>query len=100
MHWSVLGGASGIANVYNQVATAIAKSGSKAVTFTNEYNVFQNSGDNYANWYISNVDAIRDAGGNVGEIGIEYYPTALLIGIGSDNTQHSAARIESVLQGD
>lgn len=100
-YWSVLGGASGIANVYNQVAAAIANDNSKAVTFTNEYNVFQNSGDNYANFYISNIDAIRDADGNVGEIGIEYYPessTAKGGGIGSGSGQHSAARIESVLQ--
>lgn len=100
-YWNVLGGASGIANVYNQVAAAIANDGSKAVTFTNEYNVFQNSNDNYANWYLQNIDAIRDAGGNVGEIGIEYYPesaTYLGGGIGSGNSQHSAARIESVLE--
>jgi GH35 family endo-1,4-beta-xylanase len=97
-YWTALGGASGVANVYNQVAAAIAKSGSKAVTFTNEYNVFQNSNDNYANWYVSNIDAIRDAGGNVGEIGIEYYPSASA-GIGTGDSQHSAARIESVLQG-
>lgn len=95
-YWNVLG-TSGIASIYNQVAAAIAAKGSNAVTFTNEYNVFQNSNDNYANWYIKNIDAIRDAGGNVGEIGIEYYPTASA-GIGTGNSQHSAARIESVLQ--
>jgi hypothetical protein len=95
-YWNV-SGASGIANIYNQVAAAVAASGATTKTFVNEYNVLQNNGTNYATFYATNIDQIRDAGGAVGGIGIQYYPNGSS-GIGSGDSQHSPARIESTLQ--
>ena len=95
-YWNVYG-ASGIANIYNQVAAAVAASGATTKIFVNEYNVLQNNGTNYATFYVNNIDQIRDAGGAVSGIGIQYYPNSSS-GIGSGNSQHSPARIESTLQ--
>jgi GH35 family endo-1,4-beta-xylanase len=95
-YWNV-SGASGVANIYNQVAAAVAASGATTKTFVNEYNVLQNNGTNYATFYVNNIDQIRDAGGAVGGIGIQYYPNGSS-GIGAGDSQHSPARIESTLQ--
>jgi autotransporter-associated beta strand protein len=92
-YWHIYG-ASGIAGIYNQVASAISASGSSAKTYTNEYNVLQNNGTSYGTFYATNIDQIRDAGGNVGGVGIQYYPSA---SIGAGDSQHSPARIESTL---
>jgi GH35 family endo-1,4-beta-xylanase len=93
-YWNVYG-ASGVAGIHNEVAAAIAASGSTAKVFVNEYNVFQNSNDAYAKWLLDHTNVIRDAGGNVGGIGIQYYPDA---SIGAGDTQHTPSRIASVLQ--
>lgn len=95
-YWSVLGGAPGVAGVYNEVASQIAASGSTAKTYVNEYNVLQNNGSSYASFYLSHVNAIRNAGGNVGGIGVQYYPESTA-GIGTGDSQHSPARIASTL---
>ena len=95
-YWDVYQ-ASGIADIYNQVAAAIAAAGADTKTFVNEYNVFQNAGT-YATYYSDHIHQIRNAGGNVGGVGIQYYPNAAN-GTGSGNGQHSPARIVSVLQG-
>lgn len=79
-HWDVLGGASGIASVYNQVKQAAAAAGASAKVFVNEYGAL-GSGD-YANWYSQHIDTIRNAGiaagyGDVVEgIGLQYYPNS------------------------
>jgi Glycosyl hydrolase family 10 len=65
--------------------------------YTNEFNVLQNSpasitpdttmpidpyngvasgSDQYANWYRQNIDDIRNAGGHVNGVGVQYYPLA------------------------
>ena len=67
---------SGIAAIYNQVAAAVTAAGGKTKLFVNEYNVLQNNGTNYATFYVNNMDAIRNVGGNIGGVGIQYYPTA------------------------
>ena len=64
----------------------------------NEYNVLQSNGTNYATFYANNIDEIRNAGGNVGGIGIQYYPTSTGTAIGPGDSQHSPARIESTLE--
>jgi endo-1,4-beta-xylanase len=88
-YWNVYG-ASGVAGVYNESAAAIAAAGGSAKAFTNEYNVVQDSADYYANWYRRHVQEIRDAGGSVGGIGLQYYSANAT---GSFNNQHSPARI-------
>src|SRR5262249_23179559 len=96
-YWNVYG-ASGIANIYNQVAAAVAASGANTKTFVNEYNVLQNNGTNYATFYLNNINEIRNAGGNVGGIGIQYYPDATqAMPIGPGDGQHRPARIETML---
>ena len=95
-YWNVYG-ASGIANIYNQVAAAVAASGATTKICVNEYNVLQNNGSNYATFYVNHIDQIRDAGGAVSGIGIQYYPNSTN-GIGANNNQHSPAHIESTLQ--
>jgi len=95
-YWSLYG-ASGIANIYNQVAAAAAASGATTKTFVNEYNVLQNTGNNFATYYVNHINEIRDANGNVGGIGVQYYPSATA-GTGTGGSQHSPARIESTLQ--
>lgn len=99
-------GASGIANIYNQVAAAAAAAGSTALAFTNEYNVLQFSpasisssgaesgSDQYANWYRNYVESIRNAGGAVGGIGVEYYVNPNSTGTNAP----SAATMEKAIQ--
>lgn len=95
-YWSLLG-ASGIANIFNQSAQAVTAVDANTKLFLNEYNVLQNNGTNYATFYVNNIDAVRNAGGSVSGIGIQYYPDAAN-GIGANGNQHSPARIESTLQ--
>ncbi len=95
-YWNVFG-TSGIADIYNQVAGAVASAGATTKTFVNEYNVLQNTGNNYATYYVNHINSLRDAGGNVGGVGVQYYPSATA-GTGSGNGQHSPARIISTLQ--
>src|ERR1039458_1970130 len=95
-YWHIYG-ASGVASIYNQAAAAIAASGSSAKVYVNEYNVLQNNGTNYGTFYVNHLDEIRNAGGALGGIGSQYYPS-VSSGIGSGDGQHSASRIESTLQ--
>ena len=88
-YWSVLGSASGVANVYTQVANAVKNAGANARLYTNEYNVLQfssvpgtSTGDPYANWYKGEVETINSSAnsqGFVGQavngVGVQYYPT-------------------------
>jgi GH35 family endo-1,4-beta-xylanase len=93
----------GIANIYSQVAGAIAAAGSNARTYLNEYNVLQFSpssisttgaesgSDPYANWYRNEVESVRNAGGNVGGIGVQEYAQII-------TTMPSAATAQQALQ--
>lgn len=88
-------GFDGVAGIYNEAAAAAASSGADVKMFVNEYNALQDGGDSYANWYVSEIESIRNAGGNVGGIGVQYYPNST---IGPGNSQHSPARIYAVMQ--
>jgi len=81
----------GIASIHNEAAAAAPN----VKMFTNDYNVFQDGGDAFANWYVNEIQSIRNAGGNVGGIGAQYYPNTT---IGTANNQHNAARMYAVLQ--
>ena len=67
-------GVSGVANVYAQVAAAVAAAGANTRLYTNEYNVLQFSPqsisstgvestakDPYANWYLNGVQGLQRA---------------------------------------
>jgi autotransporter-associated beta strand protein len=78
-------GVSGVANVYSQVAAAVAAAGANTRLYTNEYNVLQFSpasisatgvasgSDAYANWYLNDIQSLQRAGGPVGGVGMELY---------------------------
>ena len=87
--WGTYGGA-GMAYFYNQLMAAAAANGNPDLRIlTNEYNVLQNGRDAYGNWYAQQeIKAIRDQGGTIGAIGVQYY---VLPG-------HSPARIMQTLQ--
>jgi GH35 family endo-1,4-beta-xylanase len=90
-YWNVYG-ANGIADIFNESAAAISAANSNAKLYLNEYNVFS-WGDNYANWYRQDVDELRDQGGAIGGIGIQYYPSAL-----TGSQGHNPARMFQTLQ--
>jgi GH35 family endo-1,4-beta-xylanase len=92
-YWNAYG-AAGIAEVFNEAASAVTAAGSNAKLYLNEYNVFQ-WGDAWGNWYREDVEAIQTAGGAIGGIGIPYYPSATTNGA----AVHSPARMQQVLQG-
>ena len=85
--WSIYGEA-GVAYFYNEAMRAAANAGNSNLrVFTNEYKVFQD-GDSYANWYINKeIKPIRDQGGQLGGIGMQYYVS-----------NHSPSRMMQVLQ--
>jgi GH35 family endo-1,4-beta-xylanase len=68
-YWNIYG-ASGVADIYNEVAAA---AGPNVRIATNEYNVFQDSGDFYGNWYKNSIEQILAADGAVSAIGIQSY---------------------------
>jgi hypothetical protein len=72
-------GTSGIANIYNQVKTAVANAGANVTLYSNEYNVLQNSvggSDPYANWYRQYIEQVNSAGFGkvINGVGVEFYP--------------------------
>lgn len=105
-YWKVFG-ADGIADIFKEVAAAVkATPGANTRLAVNEYNIFQWSGtppygpgtksdpDLFANWYREHVEQIRNAGGPVTAIGVQYYTD-----VRPDLPQpHSAARINQVFQ--
>jgi GH35 family endo-1,4-beta-xylanase len=102
-YWKIFG-AQGVAQIYKQVVDAINAAGADTRTYTNEYNVFQNStdpdggaGDPYANWYRKNVEQLNSQGFGqvVSGIGVQYNIDPRTT-IGSN--VHSAGRMEQVLQ--
>jgi GH35 family endo-1,4-beta-xylanase len=78
-------GASGVANIYSEVANAVKAAGANTQLYINDYSVIQGSSnpangasDPYANWYLNEAEEINGAGyGKVlGGIGVEaYLPT-------------------------
>ncbi len=66
-------GPQGVADVFNKVAAAASGVGADVRLFTNEYDVFLDGADAYGNWYRESIESIRDAGGEVGGVGVQYY---------------------------
>lgn len=87
-------GASGVADFYNQAAAAAQQAGANVGLFTNEYNVLADGADSFANWYRAHVESIRQAGGEVDGIGVQYYSHE---GVGTGNSLHSASRVFGAL---
>jgi GH35 family endo-1,4-beta-xylanase len=85
----------GVASIYKQVANAAASVGANVRLYTNEYNVLQNSSDAYANWYLSHIQNINNAGVAAGlgkvvsGVGAEFYVTGQPI---------NAAAMQQVMQ--
>ena len=93
-YWNVYG-ASGVAGIYNEAASAVSGAGASTRLFTNEYNVLQDSTDIYADWYRQHVQDIKAAGGAVSGIGFQYYSANAT---GAGNSQHSPARMYAAMQ--
>lgn len=100
-YWQIFG-AQGVAEIFNQVAAALEDAGSRARAMLNEYNVLQFSSDPagggsdpYANWYRAHIEEIRQAGGKMGGIGVQYYADVRTT-LGGN--AHSAARIWQAYQ--
>ena len=93
-YWDIYG-AGGIASIYNETAAAVADAGGSARLFTNEYNVLQDSGDFYGNWYLRNIEDIQGAGGAVSGIGVQSYENDA---IGTGFNAHNPARKMQSLQ--
>ena len=91
-------GRRGVAGIYNEVKAATLAAGASTRIVPNEYDVLQGSRgikDPYANWYRKHIESLRNAGGAVDGIGIQYYavdgaPPQLRV-------PHSPSRIARVL---
>ena len=100
-YWQIFG-AQGIAEIFNAVAGALNDAGATARAMLNEFNVLQFSSDPvnggsdpYANWYRAHIEEVRDAGGKMGGVGVQYYAD-LRANIGSN--VHNPARIMQAFQ--
>ncbi len=92
-------GFEGVAGIYNEVKAAVREAGASTRLVPNEYEVLQGprvSKDIYANWYRRHVEKLRNAGGAVDGIGIQYYVVAKRPGKKLATT-HSPSRIAQVL---
>ena len=96
-------GIDGVARVFNRVARVAGEQNVPLRLFLNEYDVLQWTGDqppvvdglrdDPGNWFRAHVKAVRDAGGEVSGIGVQYYAR------GADaELPHSAARIRVAIQ--
>ncbi|MEK7831749.1 MAG: endo-1,4-beta-xylanase, partial [Acidobacteriota bacterium] len=102
-YWQIFG-AQGVAEIFNEVASALTDAGSNARTMLNEFNVLQFSSDlvnggsdAYANWYRAHIEEVRNAGGKMTGVGVQYYAdvrTSAVLG----SAVHSPARIMQVYQ--
>lgn len=101
-YWDIFG-AQGIADIYRECGQAVNDAGATTKLFANEYNIFQyssnypftdNKDDPYANWYRAYVEQIRNRGGTIDGIGVQYY--ALLRD--DEKQPHSAARMFGAMQ--
>jgi GH35 family endo-1,4-beta-xylanase len=90
-YWNVYGTA-GIADIFNETAQAVAAAGAQTRLYLNEYNVLA-WGDNYANWYREDVEKLTVAGGAIGGIGVQYYPSSI-----GGSQGHSPARMMQTFQ--
>lgn len=97
-------GESGIAEIFNRVNEALIDANSLALPMLNEFNVLQFSmdpttgaSDPYANWYRAHVENIRDAGGRMGGIGVQYYADVRDRSVIGANA-HSAARVAQAIR--
>lgn len=90
-------GPDGIAEIYQEVADAVAAAGSEAKLYVNEYNVLQDDGDYYGNWYRQHIETINNAtiADTVTGIGIQSYENN---NIGTTFDAHYAARKMQTLQ--
>jgi GH35 family endo-1,4-beta-xylanase len=100
-YWRIFG-AQGTAEIFNEVSKALNDAGSDARAMLNEFNVLQFStdpvrggSDPYANWYRAHIEEIRNAGGKMSGVGVQYYAD-LRTNIGSNI--HSPARIMQAYQ--
>ncbi|HEY7090456.1 MAG TPA: endo-1,4-beta-xylanase [Tepidisphaeraceae bacterium] len=102
-------GAEGMADIFNETARAVEDAGQHTTLYLNEYNVLQwsrrppyvrggkeNELEPYANWYRELYESIRDAGGKVSGVGIQYY--AIKGGDADKKSPHSAAHFVEVFQ--
>jgi GH35 family endo-1,4-beta-xylanase len=91
-------GLDGVAGIYNEAKAAVVAAGAATRLVPNEFAVFQSSegtDDPYANWYREHVESLRNAGGAVDGIGIQYY--AVDGGPPKIRDPHSPSRIAQVL---
>lgn len=91
-YWNVYG-ASGIADIFNEAAAAIAGAGANTRLALNEYNVLQYGTDSYGNWYRRDVESIANNGGAISAIGVQYYPLNA-----TGTNAHSPARIKQIFE--
>jgi GH35 family endo-1,4-beta-xylanase len=104
-YWKVMGGgtaaggAAWTAGLYNQVQTAVSSVGANTKLFTNDYNILNNSSDQYGQTYSQHVESIRNGNGaNTGAvsgIGTEWYNTP---GVGTDGSEVDPARAYATWQ--
>ncbi|MCX5653103.1 MAG: endo-1,4-beta-xylanase [Planctomycetota bacterium] len=96
IHYKIFG-TQGVADIYNEIKAAVLAAGAKTRLVTNEFDILQSSDENhdpYANWYRKHVEELRNAGGAIDGIGIQYYAV--------DNSQmqknnlHNPSRIAQV----
>lgn len=90
-YWNVYG-ASGVADIYNEVQQALNAAHSSAKIETNEYNVFQ-FGGNYGDFYRQHIESIQNAGGTVSGIGVQDYVDPTITG----SNAYSASKVQRVL---
>jgi endo-1,4-beta-xylanase len=104
-YWQVMGGgtnaggAAWTANLYNQVQSAVTAAGANTELFTNDYNILNNSSDQYGQTYSQHIESIRNGNGaNTGAvsgIGTEWYNTP---GVGTDGSEVDPARAYATWQ--
>lgn len=97
-------GPTGIAQIYKAVKDA----GPNTTAYVNDYNVFEDGGEKFADWYKTHIEKLRNSGyvnglGNVvGGIGTQYYPDnttpSLADPSGLADGIHSPARMMMTLQ--
>jgi GH35 family endo-1,4-beta-xylanase len=91
-YWSIYG-ASGIADIFNEAANTISSAGANTRLALNEYNVLQFGTDAYGNWFRHDTESIKNNGGAVSAIGVQYYPTHA-----TGTNDHSPARITQTFE--
>jgi GH35 family endo-1,4-beta-xylanase len=82
------------ADVYNRVQSKVTSVGANTRLFVNEFNVLNSNGDNFAQYYQTHIETIRNAGGAVTGIGTQWYNSTPGAGtqVNGGDTQVNAAR--------